>query len=303
MDPSHLKQLEAYCQALYNATSEPERQQAHNTLLPLVQNPHCIPQLQYVLANTSSPHALIFSATGLTKLITAHWTAVSDQQKQEMRNFLFDYLAKNGPDLYRSAGMAVSPVVRLLCRVVKLAWLEGPQYQNITDRVSEFLKSSPLHWVLGLELYTELTADMRPTIGASMSRFRRTALSFRDSALPQIFTIGIQTLQQLTTGAINVADKNEERRLMKQVLQLSCNGLSFDFMGTIPDETTDEQSTVMVPHNWAILREEGIPKLFFEVFSKSTTNQWNECAQLSLQCLALLAALRRSFFQNEEDRL
>merc|ERR1719277_280690 len=59
----------------------------------------------------------------------------------------------------------------------------------------------------------------------------------------------------------------------------------------------------MVPHNWNMLREDGIPKLFFEVYSRSCTNQWNECAQLALQCLALLAAIRRSFFQNEEDRM
>jgi exportin-7 len=303
MDPSQLQQLENMCQALYNTTSEAERAQAHQTLLPLVQNPDCIPQLQFVLARTSSPHALIFATTGLNKLITSHWTSVSDQQKEEMRNFLCDYLAKNGPDLYRSAPMAVSPVVRLLCRVIKLAWLEGPQYQNITERVSVFLQHSSLHWVLGLEIYTDLTTDMQPTIGPSMSRFRRTALSFRDTALPTIFTIGIQTLQQVNNGQIQgLSDKNDERRLLKQVLQLATNCLSFDFMGTIPDETSDEQSTVMVPHSWNMLREEGIPKLFFDLFSRSCTCNWPECAQFCLQCLVLLAALRRSFFQKEEDR-
>ncbi|CAE6934671.1 XPO7, partial [Symbiodinium sp. KB8] len=290
------------CNALYNARSEAERAQAHQTLLPLVQNPQCMPQLQFVLAHTSSPHALIFAATGLMKLITSHWTSVSDHQKEEMRSFLLDYLAKNGPDLYRSAPMGVSPVVRLLCRVIKLAWLEGPQHQMVTQKVDQFLQSSPLHWVLGLEIYTDLTTDMQPTIGPSMSRHRRTALSFRDTALPPIFTIAIQTLQQLSTGAINVPDKNDERRLSKQVLNLSCNCLSFDFMGTIPDDTSDEQGTVMVPHSWSMLRDDGIPKLFFDMFSRSCTYQWMECAQFCLQFLVLLAALRRSFFQKEEDR-
>eukprot|EP00932_Pfiesteria_piscicida_P013302 SRR837773.24831.p1 GENE.SRR837773.24831~~SRR837773.24831.p1 ORF type:complete len:397 (+),score=122.12 SRR837773.24831:72-1193(+) len=302
MDAAALAQLETLCNALYNAKSEAERAQAHQTLLPLVQNPSCMPQLQFVLAHTSNPYALIFSATGLMKLITSHWTSVADQQKEEMRNFLFDYLAKNGPDLYRSAPMGVSPVVRLLCRVVKLAWLEGTQFQNVTERVGAFLQSSPLHWVLGLEIYTDLTTDMQPSIGPSMSRFRRTALSFRDAALPTIFTIAMQTLQQLVTGQITIGDKNEERRLTKQVLQLACNCLSFDFMGTIPDETSDEQSTVMVPHSWTMLRDEGIPKLFFDLFSRSCSAQWADSAQLCLQCLVLLAALRRSFFQKEEDR-
>eukprot|EP00439_Symbiodinium_sp_Y106_P052608 s3598_g7.t1 len=144
MEPAQLAQLESMCNAFYNARSEAERAQAHQTLLPLVQNPQCMPQLQFVLAHTSSPHALIFAATGLMKLITSHWTSVSDHQKEEMRSFLLDYLAKNGPDLYRSAPMGVSPVVRLLCRVIKLAWLEGPQHQMVTAKVDQFLQSSPL---------------------------------------------------------------------------------------------------------------------------------------------------------------
>ncbi len=33
-------------------------------------------------------HALIFATTGLNKLITSHWTSVSDQQKEEMRTLM-----------------------------------------------------------------------------------------------------------------------------------------------------------------------------------------------------------------------
>lgn len=300
MDAAQLSQLEGFCNALYNVGSEEERKQSHAALLPLAQNPKCMPQLQFVLAHTSNPYALIFSATGLTKLITAHWTSVSDQQKLDMRNFLLDYLAKNGPDLYRSAPMGVPPLVRLFVRVIKLAWLEGPQYQNITERVGEFLQQSPLHWVLGLEIYTDLTTDMQPSIGPSMSRFRRTALSFRDTAMSSIFTVAIQTLRQMSSGQINIGDKNEERRLTKQVLQLTCNCLSFDYMGTIPDESSDEQGLVMCPHGWSFLRDEAIPKLLFDLVSKTSSAQWYESTRLALQCLVLLASLRRSFFQDEE---
>lgn len=37
------------------------------------------------------------------QLITSHWTSVSDQQKEEMRNFLLDYLAKNGRGFLESS--------------------------------------------------------------------------------------------------------------------------------------------------------------------------------------------------------
>lgn len=195
MDSQSLSQLEHLCHLLYNATNEADRRHAHQQLLPLVTggNPHqSIPQLQHVLANSKSPHALIFATTGLLKLLTSNWASVSEAQKEGLRNFLFEFLSSNGPDLYRNAAMVVSPFVRLLCRVIKLAWLEGPQHQNVTERVqahflSRAVNNSPLHGVLGLEIYTELTTDMQPAIGPAMSRYRRAALSFRDTALPGIF--------------------------------------------------------------------------------------------------------------------
>lgn len=32
-------------------------------------------------------------------------------------------------------------------------------------------------------------------------------------------------------------------------------------VGTIPDETSEDQTTVMVPHNWTVLKDSVIPKL------------------------------------------
>eukprot|EP00927_Polykrikos_kofoidii_P043595 TRINITY_DN37677_c0_g1_i1.p1 TRINITY_DN37677_c0_g1~~TRINITY_DN37677_c0_g1_i1.p1 ORF type:complete len:1104 (+),score=161.54 TRINITY_DN37677_c0_g1_i1:42-3314(+) len=301
MDPGQLVQLEGLCNSLYNARSEAERAQAHQTLLPLVQNPQCIPQLQYVLAHTANQHALIFSSVALSKLITSNWATVSDVQKSEMTDFLVDYLAKNGPDLYHNAHMTVSPLVRLLCRVIKLAWLDGPQFQNVTERIGPFFRSSSVHFIIGIVMYTDLTADMQPALGPTMARHRRTGLSFRDTALLEIFKTGIQSLQQLANGQINVTDKGEERRLLKHVLQLVCNCLSFDFMGTVPDDSTDDQSTVMVPLSWTILRDEGIPKLFFDMYSKSCSCSWNECAAVCLESLVLLASVRKSVFVRKDD--
>jgi exportin-7 len=125
----------------------------------------------------------------LLKQLTANWVSVADGTKDEMKNFLLNLLAQRGPEMMASpaAASAVSPLVRLLCRLVKLSWLEGPQHQNITDHVQKFMNATTAHWVLGLEIYTELVADMQPQVGPSMQRYRRTALSFRDTALPNIF--------------------------------------------------------------------------------------------------------------------
>lgn len=59
-------------------------------------------------------------------------------------------------------------------------------------------------------------------------------------------------------------------------------------MGTMPDDTNDEQQTVMVPHSWAILREDGVCNLFFEVYSSCCTYERYEESAIALQCLVLI---------------
>merc|ERR1719181_524163 len=112
----------------------------------------------------------------------------------------------------------------------------------------------------------------------------------------------MQTLQQFESGQMTVP-KQDEPRLVKQVLSLVHGCLSFDFMGTIPDETSEEQGTVMVPHSWNILRDDGISQLFFSLYGSCVASGQAPAAVLALQCLVLLAALRRSFFQKDEDRM
>lgn len=79
-----------------------------------------------------------------------------------------------------------------------------------------------------------------------MARFRRTALSFRDTALAEIFQVAVRTIEQFHSGAMHVVDAMEERKLLRQVLQLSLNCLSFDFMGTMTDEANDDQVSCTV---------------------------------------------------------
>lgn len=143
----------------------------------------------------------------------------------------------------------------------------------MVEQVNQFLTASTAHWVVGLSIYTELTQEMQPQIGRQMARHRRTAFSFRDSALLDIFKVAVQTLQQFHAGAIRVPNAQEETRLLKQVLQLTHNCLSFDFLGTIPDDTTDEQATVMLPQSWSMLRDESFPKTLFDLYELCWTSR------------------------------
>ncbi|CEM08647.1 unnamed protein product [Vitrella brassicaformis CCMP3155] len=294
--------METLCNSLYNATSEQERSQAHTILIPLTQDASQLPRLQNLIGTSNQPHALVFAATAALKIITQFWAQIGDTQKEELRSFLLNFLAQKGPDVLRSAPQALTQVIRLVCRIVKLAWLEGPQHQTITEHVGQFLQASTVHWVIGLEIYCELTTDMQPQLGPSMSRFRRTALSFRDTALPSIFTVALSTLHKMHARQLQIPEQTQERRLLRQVLSLCCSCLSFDFMGTIPDETSDDQQTVMVPHGWSMLRDDSIPTLFLSLYQRTCQDKHYDCSVICLQCLVLLSSLRRSFFHKEEDR-
>ena len=70
----------------------------------------------------------------------------------------------------------------------------------------------------------------------------------------------------------------------------------------LPQETNEDQQTIMIPHSWSILREEGVCNLFFEIYSSCCSYNRMDCAAKALECLVLISSLRRSFFQKEEDR-
>uniref|UniRef100_A0A0K6S6Y1 Importin N-terminal domain-containing protein n=1 Tax=Chromera velia CCMP2878 TaxID=1169474 RepID=A0A0K6S6Y1_9ALVE len=303
MDAGQIQQFEMYCNSLYGSPNPAEQAQANSILMAMLSNMESFTQLESVLANSKEPNALQVAATGLQKLITNNWTHVTEAQKDEMRNFLLNYLSQNGPELLAQARPALKQMIRLLARLTKLAWLEGPRHQGLVEQVNQFAQTSIAHWVVALEILEEVTSDMQPTLGSSMARTRRTALSFRDLALEKIFQIVLTTLRQIHAGQLSVQGPVQEmQKLLYQVLRLIVASLSFDFMGAVPDDTADDQATVMVPHAWTVLREPGTVGLFLDLYEKSCAARDFTAADLCLQSLVFLAALRKSFFPKEEDR-
>lgn len=67
-------------------------------------------------------------------------------------------------------------------------------------------------------------------------------MSFRDGSLLQIFELGLEHLRQLMGSATN--DLNE--RLRDLCLQLIVKCLAFDFLGTQPDESSEDSGTIQV---------------------------------------------------------
>ncbi|KAK6588180.1 nuclear pore RBP16 17 (RAN binding 16 17) [Cryptosporidium xiaoi] len=303
LDPNQLSQLEGLCESFYGGDIN-QQKQAHEVLLPLTCNLGCLTQLQALMAQSSNPHALMFAANGLSKLFTSCWAQIPDNQKEETKTFLLNYLYKCGPDMLRSAPYLVGHYVRLLSQLVKYGLLDSLSPRpNITDQVSQFLNASTNHCIIGLIIFTTLTQEMQNSSGLYFAKYRRAAILFRDTSLPIIFQIAIKTLRQIHLGTVSVSNL-QEYKLLKQVLQLIHCCLSYDFMGTVPDETSDEQNTVMIPHSWTVLREEYVPIIFFDMYAKccGAGGSLSDCAAMCLQCLILYSSIRRSFFPTQTDR-
>ncbi|CDR95070.1 EXPORTIN 7-RELATED / RAN BINDING domain containing PROTEIN [Babesia bigemina] len=301
MDPKDLEQLELLCQALYGG--QPLQQnEAHEVLMPLLRDVQKIPLLRDILAQSANLQALLFAASGLVTVITNHWSHVSDAHKTELREFLLNYLYNRGPEMLKCAPEVLGQFIHLYCRIVKLGWLEEVSNHPVVQHVGQFLSASTQHWIIGLSIYSDLTQEMQPQMGKFVAKLRRGALNFKETVLPKIFSVTVQTLEQFNNGTAVVADSFEETRMLQQILQLCYNCLSFDFMATMPDDTSEEQSTVMIPQSWDILRSDKVPRTLFELYAKNSVVR-PSCAVLCLRCLVVVAALRKSFFNTEAEDL
>ena len=130
----------------------------------------------------------------------------------------------------------------LLCHVTKFGWNDADSHKNIVDDVSRFLNASAHHCVIGLQVLTRLVTDMNvtiPTIRRTIthSQSRKISLSFRDLLLLNIFNISLQHLTQFAAP-----DPNPQNTKIRMCcLQLSFACLSFDFVGSSLDDSTEDQ--------------------------------------------------------------
>ncbi|CAJ1967770.1 unnamed protein product [Sphenostylis stenocarpa] len=174
----------------------------------------------------------------------------------------------------------------------------GPSVMVAFQQHKTSVANAQHHYGIGLKILNQLVSEINQhNPGLPATRQRRIASSFRDHSLFQIFQISLTSLFQLKS---DVGSKLQELSLM---LSLSC--LSFDFMGTSYDESSDEIGTVQVPSGWKpTLEDSSTLQIFFDyyamnqMFSKEVLVE-----QKALECLLRLASTRRSLFPNDAARM
>lgn len=187
-----------------------------------------------------------------------------------------------------------SSLIQLLCRVTKLGWYDDEHFRDVVTECTNFLAQGTVdHFYIGLRVLNQLVAEMnQANPGRSLTHHRKTACSFRDSSLFQIFQISLTSLRQLQTDA--------EDKLREQAIALSLKCLSFDFVGTSLDESSEDLGTIQIPSSWRpLLEESATMQLFFDYYAKTKPPLSNQ----ALECLTRLASVRRSLFSGETERL
>ncbi len=166
-------------------------------------------------------------------------------------NYLLTLLANKGTGLQ---SFAVAALVQLLCRITKFAWFdEGVAVRAIVKETSKFLQATIAHCTIGLRILNELVTEMNyKSKNRSLTQQRKVAVSFRDIALLDVFEVALSMVNQIATRAIALDSLPPQEAprvhdvLLEQALTLLLACLSYDFIGTNPDESADEVPTLQI---------------------------------------------------------
>eukprot|EP00580_Thalassiosira_gravida_P016865 CAMPEP_0201660514 /NCGR_PEP_ID=MMETSP0494-20130426/3148_1 /ASSEMBLY_ACC=CAM_ASM_000839 /TAXON_ID=420259 /ORGANISM="Thalassiosira gravida, Strain GMp14c1" /LENGTH=1109 /DNA_ID=CAMNT_0048138419 /DNA_START=380 /DNA_END=3709 /DNA_ORIENTATION=+ len=302
MDEAQLAQVESLCETLY--TGQPSgngekitREEAQSRLLSLQSNASFIPQCQYILDRSKSQYALLVASNSLTELITSHWNNFTIAQRIDIRNYVLGYLANNGPTLQDFVTLSL---IKLVCRITKLGWFDDATHRELTEDVTKFLQATVGHCILGLKILNQLVDELNiPTSGRTLTQHRKTSVSFRDLCLFKVFQLGLTTLKQLQTRAISTANHREEVILGEQALGLTVRCLNFDFIGTNPDESTEDVGTIQAPTNWRpVLQDPSTTELLLDFYANTDPPRSNK----AMEAVILICSVRRSLFPSDKER-
>ncbi|VDD88080.1 unnamed protein product [Enterobius vermicularis] len=271
---------------LYSTSDGTNRLQAERNLAELAASPECLQTCTLLLQNGTVPYAQLVASSTLMKVLGSN-TVVALHQRLELCTYLLNYLGERHSSLPQ---FVISQLCQLFARLTKLGW------SDFVVETRAFPFRDPVHnilpekeGILAVQLLAHLVADMNIVSGMdSVSKQRKTASNFRDSFLLIFFKLAISMLEKIL---------DNDSKVISCLLQLSLNCLTFDFVGSMIDETGDDSVTVQVPTVWRIaLTDCKVVDMFFRLFKVLPI----ELTSRVLLNLVQLASVRRSLFSSGE---
>ncbi|CAB3261177.1 unnamed protein product [Arctia plantaginis] len=292
-------QIELLCKQLYESQDPAVREQAEKAVVGFQESLDTLSKCQALLERADSSYSQLLAATTLSKLISRSTASLSVQQRLDIRNYVLNYLATR-PKL---AYFVIQALVALFARITKLSWFDVIKeqfvFQNVINDVTNFLRSQEL-CTIGVQLLSQLVVEMNQVSDAdanrSLVKHRKIASSFRDTQLFEMFRLSCSLLETMQSKPVELTDERQHA-LVAALLKLAHNCLTFDFIGTTSDESSDDLCTVQIPTSWRpTFLESSTLELFFELYHLLG----GSLASLALACLVQLASVRRSLFNSTE---
>ncbi|WAR22240.1 XPO7-like protein [Mya arenaria] len=171
---------------------------------------------------------------------------------------------------------------------------------NVRNYILNYLGTRPklVHYVLQalVQLFSRITKLGWYDVLKDEYVFRNVVTDvgkFIQSGSTQHIMIGVQLLSQLVCEMNRVS----EHGLLLHSLRLAHNCLTFDFIGTSTDESSDDLCTVQIPTSWrTAFLDFSTLELFFNLYSGLPSS----LSPMALSCLVQIASVRRSLFNNAE---
>ncbi|XP_023948629.1 exportin-7-A [Bicyclus anynana] len=293
-------QIELLCKQLYESQDPSIRDQAEVAVVRFQESPDTLSKCQVLLERSNSSYSQLLAATTLAKLISRSTNSFTVQQRLDIRNYVLNYLATR-PKL---ANFVVQALVSLFARITKLGWFDTVKeeyvFHNVMGDVSKFMQGPAELGTIGVQLLSQLIMEMNQIsdadAGRSITKHRKIASSFRDTQLFEMFRLACSLLGTARSEGLSEA-RGESHALLAALLRLAHNCLTFDFIGTTSDESSDDLCTVQIPTSWRpTFLEAGTLELFFELYHSVQGTS----GSLALACLVQVASVRRSLFSNTE---
>lgn len=295
-----IQQIELLCKQMYESADPVERSKAERAMLEFGTSPGCLEKCQILIERSSSPYAQLLGAQTLVKIVGKQNSSLTLEQRLGVRNYALNYLA-NRQDL---APFVVQALTKLFAKITKLIWFDTKESQQIIPIVNQyFFQNNIDRQIIGVLLLCQLVQEINqvegdPVLHRSLVRQRRISSTFRDFYLSEIFSLSCNVLQA-SLASLLANDRSPERiKLTEVALKLTLNCLSFDFIGTSPDESnSDDLPTVQIPSSWRRLFVESTTlDLFFKLYHNLPPN----ISCYTLSCLVQMTSVRRSIFNNQE---
>ncbi|KAF9438959.1 Exportin 7, partial [Entomortierella beljakovae] len=233
-----------------------------------------------------------FATTRLKNLVDDHFSTFTTPEQLGLRSFVLQHIYQN-PD---AQSFVITAQAQLFALITKLGWIDNEEFRALVDQIKVFFQpgTTLAYQIIGIRILSAVATEMNISSNRHAAKYRKIAVSFRDVQLLPVFQFALSMLQSSLLMSDPEAEKFKESIL---ILMRTC--LSFDFIGTLPDESSDDVGSIQIPTTWrSVFEEPGYLDVLWECWKKFSSPN----SVLVMESLSQAASIRRSLFSSDDTR-